>query len=145
MDRAGFEFSLEEMGKGRRRFGIIHAFIKGNVLGSLDLACLKILIICMLQRLLVSQDDPRTSMHINFGITRLSRKGIDTAAKCAKERKIGLTASAQFECRCSAIAMWKTIQDEQKMVQDIWPVFWLQLCTEKHCMHTINNEDIWLG
>ena len=97
MDRAGFEFSLEEMGKGRRRFGIIHAFIKGNVLGSLDLACLEIFTVCMLHRLLLSQEDSRASMCINLSISRASRKGIDATTKDAKEREIGLMTSAQFK------------------------------------------------
>ena len=51
MHRVGLKFSLEEMGKGRRRFDIIHVFVKGNVLG-LDLASLKVFTVCMLHRLL---------------------------------------------------------------------------------------------
>ena len=92
------KFSLEEMGKGRRRFDIIHTFIKGNVLGSFDLAGLEIFTVCVLQGLLVSQDDSRMSMHINFGISRFSGKGTDMTAECTNESKIGLMASVQFKC-----------------------------------------------
>ena len=98
MYRVRFKFSLEEAGKGRRRLDIIHAFIEGNVLGSLDLACLEIFIACMLHRLLVSQEDSNMGMHINFGILRLRRKGIDATAKCAKEREIGTMTSTQIKC-----------------------------------------------
>ena len=97
MHRVGFKFSHEETGKGRRRLDIIHAFIKANVLGSLDLAGLKIFIVCMLHRFLLSQEDPRMSMHINFGILRLCGKGIDPTVKYTKEREIGSMASAQIK------------------------------------------------
>ena len=117
MHRVRLNFSLEEMGKGRRGFDIIHAFVKGNVLGSLCLASLKVFSVCMLCGLLESQEDPKTSMHIDFGISRFSRKGMDATTKQTKEREIGVTASAQFKCQCSTIAMWEAIRDEHKMVQ----------------------------
>ena len=100
MCRVRFEFSVEEMGKGRRRFDIIHAFVKGNVLGSLDLASLKIFIVCMLHRLLVSQEDSRMSMHINLGISRFGGKGIDATAEFVKEREIGPATGAQALMQC---------------------------------------------
>ena len=86
MYRVGFNFSIEETGKGRRGFDIVHAFIKGNVLGSLDLAGLEIFMVCMSHDLLVYQKDPRARMHINFGISRFSRKGIDVTTEHTKER-----------------------------------------------------------
>ena len=75
------------MGKRRRRLDIIHAFVKSNVSGSLDLAHLKIFIICMAHGLLMSQEDSRTNMHINLGILRFSGNGIDATAKDMQERE----------------------------------------------------------
>ena len=97
MCRVGFMFSLEEMSKGRRIFAVVHAFVEGNVLGSLDLACLNIFAMCVLHGLRVSQKDSWMGMCINFSISRVSREGTDTTTKCAKEREIGPASSAQFK------------------------------------------------
>ena len=37
-------------------------------------------------------------MHINFGISRFSREGIDTTTKDAEKREIGAMTSAQLKC-----------------------------------------------
>ena len=113
--RVGLKFSVEEMSKRRRGLDITHAFVKRHYVGSLDLASLEVFIICMSNRLLVSQEDPRTSMYINFGVSRFSRKGTDVTTKHMKEREIGAMASAQFKCQCSAIIMWEAIRNEHKM------------------------------
>ena len=54
IDGIGFKFSFKQMSKRRRRLDIIHTFVKSNVLGALDLARLKIFVICMLHGLLMS-------------------------------------------------------------------------------------------
>ena len=54
IDGIRFKFSLEETNIRRRRLDVVHAFVKSNVSGSLDLACLKIFMACMTHGLLVS-------------------------------------------------------------------------------------------
>ena len=54
IDGIRIKFSFKEMSKRRRRLDISHTFIKRNVLGGFDLACLKIFVICMLHGLLVA-------------------------------------------------------------------------------------------
>ena len=68
----GFQvkFSFKETHKRRRCPDIVNAFVKSIVLGSLDFASLEIFAAYMLHGLLTSQEDPRTSMHINLGISR---------------------------------------------------------------------------
>ena len=87
MCKVGFKFSHEETSKGRRSFDIILAFVKGNVLGGLDLSCLKIFVMCMLHGLLASQEESWPSMCINFSISRFSRKGTDLTAEHEKKRE----------------------------------------------------------
>ena len=98
MDRVRFKFSLEESSQGRSSLGIIHSFVKSDVLCSLDLASLKIFTVCMSHRLCMSQEDTWTGMHINFSISRFGSKGMGMTTKCTKEREIGPTTSAWFEC-----------------------------------------------
>ena len=64
-------------------------------------------------------------MHINFGISRFSRKGMDTTTKDAEKREIGTTTSAQLKCRGSSIAMREAIGNKHEVAQRTWPVFWL--------------------
>ena len=54
-------------------------------------------------------------MHINLGISRLSRKGTDATTEHTKKGEIGTTASAQLKCGGGAITMRKTVGDENKM------------------------------
>ena len=54
-------------------------------------------------------------MHIDLGIARLSRESIDTTAENTEKGEIGTTASAQFKCGGSAIAMRETVGDENEM------------------------------
>ena len=54
-------------------------------------------------------------MHINRGISRFGRKGIDTTTKDTEKGEIGTTTSTQFKCRGSTIAMRKAVGDEDKM------------------------------
>ena len=96
IDGVRVKFSFKETSKRRRRLDIIHTFIRGNVLGGLDLACLKIFAICMSHGLLVSWEDPRTSIHINLGISRFGGKGADVTTKDAKKREIGVMTSTQI-------------------------------------------------
>ena len=90
--------------------------VESNVFCMFDSVRGEIIVPRMVEGILKTKENTLSRMNINFSITTISRKGIETAAENAKESEIGMLASANGNGRFSAITMGNTIVEKDEML-----------------------------
>jgi hypothetical protein len=118
---------------------IIYAFIKGNMLSSLDSLSFHIKVQNILHSLGEAKEDTNVCIgESNIRAFGMQRKSINMAAKNAEVLKIRFLASLNLKGRC-LVTMWCDIIQLEEVIEGIWPLFGRKAGTSKHSMDGIGN------